>query len=105
MRATFNVKDDRYEVTLEKRERGEEDKFNPFAGTVSGPTGGGVQGTFQITDEALKRADERASSSGVTSDELLARACGKSAATELVIRQLKPEFSFVVDHRFVEVVS
>ena len=100
MKSTFSVKDTSYEITLEKKERGEGDKFNPYTARVSGQPGGVVEGTCQITDDALKAADELASSGGTSAGDLLAMACGKSLASELVIRKLQPEFSFVVDHRW-----
>jgi len=101
MKSTFAVKDQQYEITLEKRERGEGDKFHPFGATVGGQPGGGVQGTCQITDSALTTAESLAEKGGASAEELLARACGKSLASELVIRKIEPDFSFVVDHRWV----
>ena len=101
MKATFKVKQSQYEVTLQKRERGEDDKFNPFAATLSGQQGGGVSGTCQITDAALESAGELEGKGVGSAEELLARACGKSLASELVIRKLESDFSFVVDHRWV----
>ncbi len=100
MQSKFTVKSHEYEVALEKSERGEEDKFNPYRATVTGQADGPVQGTCQITDAALEAADKSATSGGATTGDLLADACGKSLAAELVIRKLKPDFSFVVDYRW-----
>ncbi len=102
MQSKFAVQDTQYEVVLEKKERGEGDKFNPYGATVSGQPSGNVSGTCRITDDALRLAEERTSSEGASSGELLARACGKSLASELVIRKLEPDFAFVVDHRWLD---
>ena len=102
MQSKFAVQDTQYEVVLEKKERGEGDKFNPYGATVSGQPSGNVSGTCRITDDALRLAEERTSSEGASSGEFLARACGKSLASELVIRKLEPDFSFVVDHRWLD---
>ncbi len=100
MKSTFKVQDREYQVVLEKRERGEGDKFNPFAATVAGQAAGPVSGTLQLTDSALEAAEQKAASEGTSAGELLARACGRSLASEVLIRKLNPEFSFVVDHRW-----
>ena len=100
MKSKFTVKNQKYEVTLEKKERGEEDKFNPYRAMVSGQPDGTVQGSCQITDAALEAADKKAAGGGATSVDLIVEACGKSVASELVIRKLKPDFSFVVDYRW-----
>lgn len=96
MKSKFTVKDREYEVAIEKKDRGEEDKFNPYGATVSGQPGGNVQGTCQVTDAALEAAQAK----GGNAADHLAEACGKSIASELVIRPLKPDFSFVVDYRW-----
>ena len=100
MKSKFTVKNQEYELALEKKERGEEDKFNPYGVTVSGQPGGTIQGTCQITDAALEAAMEQAAG-GASAGDLLAEACGRSIASELVLRKLKPDFSFVVDYRWV----
>ncbi len=100
MKSKFTVNNHEYEVVLEKSERGEDDKFNPYRATVSGQPDGPVLGSCQITDAALEMADKKAVSGGATAGDLLAEACGKSIASELVIRKLKPDFSFVVDYRW-----
>ena len=100
MKASFKVRDQSYQVELVKKNRGEEDKFNPFEATVSGQKEGPVKGTLQLTDSALEAAGSKAQQSGGSADEMLATACGRSLAAEVLIRELKPEFSFVVDHRW-----
>ena len=101
MNASFSVHDKQYEVSLEKKERGEGDKFNPYRAKVRGPSGE-VEGTCLLTDYALEKAAELAGSGGASADELLAQACARALHSELVIRDLKPDFSFVVDHRWLE---
>ena len=100
MKSKFIVKNQEYEVALEKNERGEKDKFNPYSAEVSGQPDGPVQGICQITDAALEAADEKAVAGGASAGDLVAEACGKSIASELVIRKLEPGFSFVVDYRW-----
>lgn len=100
MKSKFTVNNHEYEVALEKSERGEDDKFNPYRATVSGQDGGPVQGVCQLTDAAVEAANKQAAEGGANAGDLLASACGKSIASELVIRQLKPDFSFVVDYRW-----
>jgi hypothetical protein len=102
MRTKFTVRNQEYEVVLEKRERGEADKFQPFTATVSGQSGGPVRGTMQFTPEAYEAAKKTAAERGSSEDELVARASGRSLASEVLIRKLKPEFSFVVDHRWLD---
>ena len=102
MKATFSVQEHEYQIALEKKERAEGDKFNPFGATVTGQPGGAVAGTCQITDSLLEAAGEKAGSGAAAEGDLLAQACGRSLAAELVIRKLKPEFSFVVDHRWLD---
>lgn len=97
MKTSFKVRGKAYEAVIEKRERGEGDKHHPYHVTVSGQPGGDVSGTLQLTDSALEAAQKK----GSDSDQALASACGRSITAELVIRKLKPDFSFIVDHRWV----
>jgi hypothetical protein len=102
MRSKFKVRDKEYEVVLEKRERAEADKFEPYGATVtvSGQAGGAVKGTLQFTPETIAAAEKQAAGKGESVGDLLARASGRSLAAEVLIRKLKPDFSFVVDHRW-----
>ena len=100
MESTFRVRDRDYQVILEKCVRVEGEKFNPFNATVAGQAAGLVSGTLQLTDSALEAAERQAASEGASVSELLARACGRSLASEVLLRKLDPEFSFVVDHRW-----
>lgn len=100
MKTKFKVRDKEYEVVLERRAKGEGDKFEPFAATVSGSGVGPIQGTLQFTPEALEAAQKKATEDGKTMEDLLVHASARSLAAEMVIRKLKPDFSFVVDYRW-----
>lgn len=100
MRSKFNVGNREYEVVLEKRPRAEGDKFEPYGATVSGQPGGPVSGTLKLTPELVAAAEKKASESGTSSGDLLAQAGGRALAAEVLIRKLKPDFSFIVDHRW-----
>jgi hypothetical protein len=104
MKTKFKVRDKEYEVVLERRAKAEGDKFEPFAATVSGQPGGPVKGTMQFTPEALEAAQKKAAGGGggASLDDLLAHATARSIAAETVIRKLKPDFSFVVDYRWLD---
>ena len=92
MQTSFTVHGQSYQATLEKSAKSEEDKFQPYRVTVSGK-GNSVTGILQVTDSLLAIADSDASR--------FAEACGRSLASEIYIRDLEPDFSFVVDHRWV----
>lgn len=102
MKTKFKVRDKEYEVVLERRAKGEGDKFEPFTATVSGQPGGPVRGTMQFTPEALEAARKKAAEGGSPLDDLLAHASARSIAAETVIRKLKGDFSFVVDYRWLD---
>jgi hypothetical protein len=100
MRATFTVRNKKYELVLEKREPGEGEKNHPYTATLSAQNGSPVRGTLQLTPGALEAAQKIAAAKGVSIDDLLASAGARSLAAELLIRGLKSDFSFVVDHRW-----
>ncbi len=100
MRTTFTVRNRKYELVLEKREPGEGEKNHPYTATVSGQNGSPIRGTLQFTPGALDAAPKVASAKGSSVDDLLASAGARSLAAEVLIRKLKPDFSFIVDHRF-----
>jgi hypothetical protein len=100
MRTTFTVRDKKYEVVLEKREPGEGEKNHPYTATVSGPDGSSVRGTLLFTPGALAEAPKIAAAKGSSVDELLASAGARALVAEIVVRKLKPDFSFIVDHRW-----
>lgn len=100
MRTTFTVSNKKYELVLEKRQPGEGEKFHPYTATVSGQDGGPIRGTLQFTPGALESGQAMAAGKGVSVDDLLGGAGARALAAEVLIRKLKPEFSFVVDHRW-----
>jgi hypothetical protein len=100
MRSTFTVRNKSYELLLEKREPGEGEKNHPFTATVSGQNGSPIRGTLHFTPGAIDAAPKIASAQGSSVDDLLATAAARSLAAEFLIRKLKPDFSFIVDHRW-----
>lgn len=100
MRTTFTVRNRKYELVLEKREPGEGEKNHPYTATVSGQNGGPIRGTLQLTPGALETAQKMAAATGASLDELLASAGARSLAAEVLLRKLKPDFSLIVDHRW-----
>jgi len=100
MRASFQVRDRRYEVEIRPDDKAEDEKFKLYAAAVAGQGEGAVEGTLKLTPQAIQIASERASREGSTAEEWLARGCARSLAAEVLIRKLKPEFSFIVDHRW-----
>jgi hypothetical protein len=100
MRTTFTVRDRKYELVLEKREPGEGEKYHPYTATVSGQNGSPVKGTLQFTPGALEAAQKMAAEKRLSVDDLLAGAGARALAAEVLVRKLKPDFSFIVDHRW-----
>lgn len=100
MRTTFTVRNRKYELILEKREPGEGEKNHPYTATVSGQNATPVRGTLQLTPGALEAAQKIAAAKSVSVDDLLAPAGARALAAEVLVRKLKPDFSFVVDHRW-----
>ncbi len=92
--------DRKYELVLEKREPGEGEKNHPFTAAVSGQNGSPVRGTLQYTAGALDAAQKMAAAKGVSVDDLLASAGARALAAEVLVRKLKADFSFIVDHRW-----
>lgn len=100
MRTTFTVRSRKYELVLEKREPGEGEKNHPYTASVSGQNGSPVRGTLQFTPGALDAAQKMAAAKGLSIDDLMASAGARALAAEVVVRKVKPDFSFVVDHRW-----
>jgi len=98
MRTTFTVRNRNYELVLEKREPGEGEKNHPYTSTVT--NGSPVRGTLQFTPGALDAAQKMAAAKSFSVDDLLASAAARALAAEVLVRKLKPDFSFVVDHRW-----
>jgi hypothetical protein len=99
MRTTFTVRNQTYELSLEKREPKEGEKNHPHAATVTGQSTP-VTGTLQVTQGALDAAQKMAAEEGASVEKLLTEAGARALAAEVVIRKLKPDFSFIVDHRW-----
>ena len=102
MKAGFQVRDKQYQAEISAGEKSDDEKFQLYSVSVDGQEGGAVQGTLKITPRAIEVADARASKEGGSAEEWLARGCARSLAAEVLIRRLKPEFSFIVDHRWVQ---
>ena len=100
-KTSFKVRDSAYAVEIHRGERSEGEKFEIYQASVRDPEGVEVKGTLKLTETASLFAEERARAKGGTPEEWVARGCGRSLAAEVLIRKLKPEFSFVVDHRWI----
>ena len=101
MKTTFDVGSDTYEADIAHVGKPEGEKFDIYEATVQGPERSSVQGTLKLTETALALADEKAKDESETAEEWIARGCARSLASEILIRKLRPEFSFVVDHRWI----
>ena len=101
MKTSFVVNNNSYEADIRRVEKPEGEKFEICEASVRIPDGLEVKGTFKLTDTAIALAEERASQEGGSPEGWLVRGCARSLAAELVIRQLKKDFSFVIDHRWI----
>jgi hypothetical protein len=101
MKTSFEVRNTSYDADISRVDKPEGEKFEICDASVRGPDGLEVKGTFKLTDTAITVAEERAFQEGGSTEEWLARGCARSLAAELVIRQLKQNFSFVIDHRWI----
>lgn len=102
-KATFQVSDKSYSAEIHQVEKPEGEKFEICEVTVQSPDEGPVRGLLKLTPEALLMADQRAEEEGGVAQDWLARGCARALAAEVVIRKLKSDFSFVVDHRWIAV--
>ena len=102
-KTTFEVSGKSYNAEIQQVEKPEGEKFEICEVTVHGPDEGPVQGILKLTQDALVMADQRAVEEGGTAPDWLARGCARALAAEVVIRNLKSNFAFVVDHRWVAV--
>jgi hypothetical protein len=100
MKTTFEVRNDSYEAVIAHVGRPEGEKFEIYEATVQGPESAAVKGTLKLTDSAIALAAEKAKDEGETAEQWVVRGCARSLASEVLIRKLRPEFSFVVDHRW-----
>ncbi len=101
MKTTFEVGSDTYEADITHVGKPEGEKFEIYEATVHGSESPPVKGTLKLTDTALALADEKAKDEVETAEDWIARGCARSLASEVLIRKLQPEFSFVVDHRWI----
>jgi hypothetical protein len=102
-RTSFTVRMKKYELALEKREAAEGEKYVPYTVTVrvdGSEKNGTVRGTLQFTPAAIEAAQKRSAQKGGSPEDLLAAAAARSLSAEIIVRKLKPDFSFVVDHRW-----
>lgn len=104
MKASFKVREEEYQAEIRPADTpaSEDEKFKLYSVAVGGPGEGAVEGTLKLTLRAIEVAGERAATEGGSAEELLALGCARSLAAEVLIRKLKPEFSFVVDHRWIQ---
>jgi hypothetical protein len=102
MTADFQVRDKRYHAEIRPGDKTEDEKFQLYSVAVGGQNAGAVEGTLKVTPQALELAGKRASQEGGSAEDWLARGCAKSLAAEVLIRKLKPQFSFIVDHRWIQ---
>jgi hypothetical protein len=102
MRADFEVRGKEYQAEIRPGEKSEDEKFQLYSVAVGGQGAGAVEGTLKVTPQALEVAGQRASQEGGSAEDWLARGCAKSLAAEVLIRKLKPQFSFVVDYRWIQ---
>lgn len=101
MKATFEVSSKFYNAEIRLVEKPAGEKFEICEVTVRGPDEGRVQGILKLTQDALDVADQRAAEEGGSAQDWLARGCARALAAEVVIRKLKSDFTFWVDHRWV----
>lgn len=101
MRASFEVRNERYEVEMEKADDPEGEPFERYQVTVRDAEGDQVKGVLKLTDTALAAAEEMAEQKGGSREQWLAQGCSRSLAAEVLIRKLSPDFTFVVDHRWI----
>jgi hypothetical protein len=101
MKASFKVREEEYQVDIRPADTKDE-KFVLYSVAVGGQGEHSVDGILKLTPRAIEVADERATKEGGSAEEFLARGFARSLAAEVLIRKLKPEFSFVVDHRWIQ---
>ena len=101
MRTSFEVRDKSYEADINPIEKPEGEKFEICQASVRIPDGTLIAGTLRLTDTAVALAEEMAGKRGGSVEEWLSQGCIRSLSAELVIRPLKPDFTFVVDHRWI----
>ena len=110
MKASFKVREEEYQADIRPVDSpaspdssaSKDEKFKLYSVAVRGQGEQSVDGLLKLTSRAIEVADEQATKEGGSAEEFLARGCARSLAAEILIRKLKPEFSFVVDHRWIQ---
>jgi hypothetical protein len=100
-KTVFKVRGKVYDAVIHRGEQPEGEKFENYQASVRNPEGTEVKGLLKLTGTATLLAEQKAKEEGGTPEEWVARGCGRSLAAEVLIRKLKPDFSFVVDHRWI----
>ncbi len=95
------MRDRVYDIEIAPGERPEGDQFEIYRVALLDADGAQVNGTLKLTKTAILLAEQKAGEEGGTPEEWLARGCGRALAAEIVIRKPKPDFSFVIDHRWI----
>lgn len=101
MKTSFEVRNRAYDIELVEQERHEGDKFEIYRVALRDAEGAQVNGTLKLTEAAIVLAEQKATEEGGTAEDWLARGCGRSLAAEILIRQPQPDFSLVIDHRWI----
>jgi hypothetical protein len=101
MRTSFEVRNKSYEADINPIQKPESEKFEICEASVRTPDGRLITGILKLTETAVALAEEKAGERGGSVEEWLSHGCISSLAAELVIRPLKPDFTFVVDHRWI----
>jgi len=101
MRTSFEVRNRAYDIEIVPGEKSEGDKFEIYRVALRDGEGAQVNGTLKLTEAAIVLAEQKANEEGGTPEDWLARGCGRSLAAEILIRQPQPDFSLVIDHRWI----
>jgi hypothetical protein len=101
MKTSFVVGDTPYEAHIRRVDKPGGENYEICDASVRSSDEPEVRGRFRLTDTAIAAAEERASREGGSAEEWLVRGCVRSLTSELVIRRLKQDFSFVIDHRWI----
>lgn len=105
MKATFEIRSESYHVDIRRIDKPEGEQFELFEVTVHGQDGRATPGILKLTGEAVELGKQKAEAQGGSTEDWLARGCARALAAERAIRKLKPNFSFVVDHRWISEIS
>jgi hypothetical protein len=101
MKTRFEVRNQSFEADIHRIDKPEGEKFENWEVSVRDADGVIVKGNLKLADAAVALAKEKSSEEGGSVEEWVVRGSARSLAAEIVIRPLKPNFSFVVDHRWI----